>query len=1171
MVRGEAHLVFRDITTGEITREQKQGNVITDYMLKQMINTSLQLGNPGTFGHYLFIGELDQLTDRSDENIYTPSAIGRVESGVTSPVLLSANIGTGGTLAYYYQYQQRFDPPATTRTIRVVGIGYSNISLPNFYVPVPCSAYLALASPCTQTPTETLDVFYRVIWDNPVQTNPDGLTQKQIDQLIYRHANTTTGTGITNSERGYPGHNYFFQHGQKLIGNTLNDVYTHGHRGYGSGFSSQVSNWYANGTYTPDYKYFARLLDFSIDLTQLLGRLVGTVGHAYVTTFDRTIFRSSLLKSTDSPIQNIFAHSSTATKPFYDSATVASGTGTLTINGDSWTNPDWNKLLRLDITGSGAVGVGTYKLSMRNTVGFLNNTYYDDHVAIPFLNNQNDFDENGGRMYFPMPTTDPMYPPYYAFTDRAGPMCMSYDDKKQVLFFTHEWVGRMDLTSGERKRWYATSTPSANFQDISQLYVDGSGDIWVADAVNGLFRISADGNTVTVFDNTHASLSGLTNNFCYGVTATPGKIWACFENTLAYTTDGGITFTLHDAGSAVVFTLPEAQRCWGIQGDINHADDRIAILYNDGATISVNAYIQIRWWDRVSGHGNTTGNVIQHNASTTLTAANPHRRRELFRFVSCSPNDGIWASRGRTNVQDGPCFWAYNGTTPSHEFTHMSGESVYNQIFGDWVKDIAGNDAYLAFNYNPSVTYKAQFRLCKQDLTEQWTGTIPISASSVQGASVEYFNTVTNVGIKCVLPESGMFIFANTNANGVGANQWHMVIPITEYDSTDGGEFHNLIWTDYGWDGANWVEGNTNSKTIHATTDALVDGLTVSWDDNTGTQTFVSSDYYTTGVVDGVLVDGGVEFNHQYALYYKNVLFNQTDVEGGGVLPATTRTYKRDLISTEYSNLLDITGSMFYTDSTRKITATSTPWGCRLDTVAEDYVYMEYTTDVTSYTNGQYFVGGLAVGTKAGTLVDANNIDYGVKVSHTPFYNITVEIIENGVVTATVFDGSGGAVNYDKEVNYSNIEQMPIRLERLAGTTDLLVKFRGNIVHTFTGVSGDLLPSFYGSYANLYPQNMDVISSGTDYCIELGDSGTTKGYFHPDFYSIDGTTSGQPTASQVKIDGTPVSTLLIEDDGRTVLATGEVDLITRSGLIRYSAADIGKTLTIDRYNVILHK
>ena len=83
-----------------------------------------------------------------------------------------------------------------------------------------------------------------------------------------------------------------------------------------------------------------------------------------------------------------------------------------------------------------------------------------------------------------------------------------------------------------------------------------------------------------------------------------------------------------------------------------------------------------------------------------------------------------------------------------------------------------------------------------------------------------------------------------------------------------------------------------------------------------------------------------------------------------------------------------------------------------------------------------------------------------------------------------------------------------------------------------------------------------------DYYITVGDFGNNTGRYAPDFWAIDTTQS-----FKILIDGN-APTLILDADTTTVLGAGEVSLFARQGFIRYSAADVGKSISAT-YNVLV--
>lgn len=1182
MLRGEARLVFRDVNTGEITRELEQKNTITDAFINDMIrpnyDTNSYYGGNGnaSFGEYIFLGGLDQPTDRGWNLMYNVLDIGRTEAGIQNPSFLSGNVGTGGTSAYYYQYQQRFDPPAATRTIHTIGIGYYNeTSVNNYYEPSYMCAYLALTTPCTQSPTETLDVFYRIIWDNPEQYTSDyAPTYLQMDSIARMHQHNISGSGF--SDTWYPNTGYFYCHGKKHLLNSRFQYLSDGRRGY-TDSNTTGDKPYATGY--GDTGYRARILQTTVNLTQTLGRIIGSVGHAArasnVPDPESCRFFNAVIKDSDSPIQNIFSHASSAVKPFYDSSTVALGTGTLAIDGSNWTNPDFQKLLRVEVTDSGGVGgspAGSYKIWQRPIVGFVNNTYQEDHVSIPFIHAydnyngimfENSAEGGAGGMYG------------VSWIEHYGAMAIPYD-ATTFVGFNHYMVFTYDVVTNERHTWrYDYTTYTGNFSNISQVMADSdTGDIWVADASTGLHRFNPNGSPLAAeqFDNTHPDLSGIASSACYGVAKTPGRIWAIMHDSLIYTTDGGTTFTVYNSASTPAFNFAPAgqeYRYWFLQGDPSHADHRLAVGYNNDGNWTRYANLTIKWWSEIGGPGNTTPRLYYTATDTNAGYTNPQRRRETFQFFSCSPNDSVWGSRRLDDAYTADRYasgmWNFNATSPTHIYASTGYADSYREKLPLlwWSTDINGDDAMVMVDR--WYWYGNRFKLAHQN------GSLSQSAdfndTNPSGAVANWSNALFGPGAKVFLPDSGVFIATGGNS---GSDRCWFMTCASDNSTANAGAFKNVIWKEYGWDGVNWVEGHAGSKPMHAASEPIIDGLAISFDDAAGAQTFVAGDYYTTGVIDGVLVDGGVEFDTRYAVYYKKVDFHRNEIEGGGVLPGSTSPAVIGLTEAEQTVTIDGL-RVYYDDPSNRFygTTTSQTWAARFyGSMTNRALFQGRPIDIDA---GHYMVFGLANASKVGAPPTASDIDYAFRVTNVSNNNWRVEVLNNGVVVHTEYDPAGTLGNQAGEFNSYNDSWMYYRLYRPEGSTDLTLRVRNKDIYTFSGVTEALVPSVYSSTRYNYWYWSSMSTTYEDYHVDLGDSLAGVGKFAPNFFAIDYTPPGRPYKSDIKIDGVPVTTLLINDYGRTALASGEVELLTYQGKIRFSPADVGKTLTIDRYNVLMHE
>ena len=1177
MIKGEVHLIFRDVNTGEITKEHKQNNVVTEWGLGYSAGGASQTdgsgaadGDWGRWGWNIYIGNWDQPTDRTYHLLHDIYSNGSTETGISQPRLLSGNIGEGGTFAYYYEYQQRFTPPAATRTIRVIGIQREDHGLGNirYQKGAECLAMLALSTPCTQTPTETLDVFYRIIWNNPDPV-ASGVSNTQMQILAQRHMNNDTQSGnlpptgsVWRVEWPSRWIEYFY-HGSKMVPNVGGEILASAHLGLRGSTGMAAYHGGAN----------IRHLDSSLTISDSLGRIYGAIAHRDNTSHVKSAFWNPVIRdfNVDSPVGNIFPHSPAATGPFYQSAGLAVGSGTVTIDGSGWTNPDFNKLLQIEITQTGVLGASEYRVHAMRTTGFLQNTYNNAEVSIPWFNDLNTFD---GASLFKSGAGN------QSFIEDRGPHMMPYDrHPTEIIVFAHDWIGKGDIMNGERLRFHSGSTPAFNGTDINQIVTVPtvnpgslvSGDIWVADET-GLYRIYEDDSTIQHFDDTHPDLTGLNSGACYGVTFTPGRIWAAFDGGLAFTSDNGANFTVYNGASSPTFTVAEWDRIWFIQGSPTDVNHQIGVAYNEESShlTTGRCDLKLDWWDSVGGFGNT---ITSFHRTTSISLTNPWRRLDIFRVFECAPDGSIWGCSHHQANSNNPAFFASNTTAASQTFPSYSSATMNQRYFFGWAKDLAGVYAMDVCWYDFTNFY---FGFCQQDGTSTRSDVCNNSQLPTDSGD-NWINRAGDEGLKCITP-SGMVICSTIDNSSNGAYKFYSMRPAwQEDDDPYGGVAKHLFFDEYGWNGAAWVKDHPGNKPTHASADAFIEGLTISFDDNAGADPFQIDDYYTVAITDGIMADGATEFDHKYCLYYKKVLFGETDVQGAGILPAFTTDFSHVLDNTEKDSLIDSFG---VSASGGYMNGSSNNWYARVNHTHTDEAELVWRMDGgVSY--GEVYIG-FADAAKIGTTpITGTDIDFGIKLSAGVlggYDGRRVEAVSNGVVALVIDDGSQGFVDDSLtswgstghgNFNGDNQDLVYFKLRREPGSTEVKVYYRNKHVHSFAGASMDLVASFRCSSSSMDVRNDRMRTTLTDRLIELGNSTGPTGFFDPNFYRIDMTTPGRPRADEVLINGTPVTTILY-DDITTVLGAGEVSILYQ-GYVRFSAADVGKTLTVGRYNVMLNE
>jgi hypothetical protein len=124
---------------------------------------------------------------------------------------------------------------------------------------------------------------------------------------------------------------------------------------------------------------------------------------------------------------------------------------------------------------------------------------------------------------------------------------------------------------------------------------------------------------------------------------------------------------------------------------------------------------------------------------------------------------------------------------------------------------------------------------------------------------------------------------------------------------------NSLLWTSYGWNGSSWVQGNTGLKTTHADAEALIDGLTIEFADQSTSPSFVQNEFVTQSVCYGLLKDNATDMQINRAWYSKathNDTISATSIATTVTLPATSNPLFRRVDTDTFQ------GSNFYINGT---------------------------------------------------------------------------------------------------------------------------------------------------------------------------------------------------------------------------------------------------------------
>jgi hypothetical protein len=1156
-LKGSIEIRVIDVDSGDVVDVIKQGNVITDRALYYRIMTGNSMGNTT---NSIVLGLDTSIPQAHDwSSLANTVSGGAVPSGVSSPQWFSAT----PTTPQYAQWVNRINPGASTRTINYIAL-IDTLGTDSTYTgQQPVNAYVALTTPCTQTSTQILDVYYRVQFIPPA-TGTTNMPLSSFNQIAYY---STVG-----NTQYVPGTNmlYYWLNTQNMLyynilsGPPYNYYLNNNSMGSGNLNSSNSANVTTTDSIDP---WFKRTLGWNMSTTQMVGRIIGTVAISsptYHTNNWQNFGWQSITAPTKSKIQPISSHASstlsaTTAQPFLDSVS-SSGTGYLVAN-ENWTRPDYPELYRINITNSGAVGTSTYQFQKRNHVGFNGNTYGNVIEILPFM-----VDDG----------TQQAIPGGHGTTNNANTSLLGTDplgfraeriDYSHIVTYDRTGVTTIGLGNGLYKNFDSTTIPALPVTYIQQVAVGTDKSLWVACANTGLYNISADGTTVTQI----GSIAGVTSTNCYAVDiGRTGSIWAVFKGGLAQSTDNGVSWTVFNSSTSPAFNfVGVSDNNWDSVGymraDPSNAGDNMCLVRKYGTTVlQTTGFV---WWSKSTG--TATAGRYSGTVGQKYTRIDPS-------WFNVSDNTGLWLALESSSANS----YVYNNPSMPYVYTFGStaGSILYApsyayQPYGlpgiAFEVDSQGNDGYWVFEALSS-TPPAKVSLIRS------TGVVDKVVNPVMtdpnGNNV--INNFSSGVARAVYLGNGAFTWTvygyygtNNNftvgisQNSVSATSWasstgwtagSAVLQCLWFPALDntaqGGPFSSLYWTNYGWNGSSWVVNNSGSKPTHSTYDPLLNGVNLSFVDGSSGTSFVSGDYYNMGVTDGIWKDNTVTTSGSMVYYLNPTKFGVTDFT-----PNTVSTFPYTTGTVTWKK----THSQLTVNADNSLINTYPQRAYALSAISNNKVFGDFQVDFHMSPDSNSREIWLSLQSNLNTYVNqgvynANfwtptAVDYGWWFNK----NIPGTIDSSQVVYSPTYTAPTiPAAN----TTYS--------IKRVGTVISYLIN--GTVVKTSAVSSTQLafgIQVFYGNYSSVNPTGyqytvpaITISSSGTGYYVAMGSSTNDTGTFDPNFNAVEGA-----PISQISINGTPATNLY--NLTAHVPVQGEVDISSEDGVALFNAADLGKTIT----------
>lgn len=613
-IEGVVEIRRVDSVTGKIVEVITQKNLIP-------ANSLLGLLSQGASRGYFSDRRISISTSTTTPTILNSTltgiiATGYIPSGVTSPTW------NPGIDPPYGQIQNRIDFNGTSRVFNSVGLtalaannNQANLSSTTY-------AYLKLDTPCTQGATEFLDIFYRIQFTN--SGGGQGFVGN-LGRYGFGKAVMIPDQGFSSFKVGFLFPNF------TKINNTdsYKNLYVGNSPNLAFAWDFGFSGWASLGTLVSSHYKWRYNLSWNRDTN--VGYIYNLMlqGISEPGSGDNAFFTSTIDYNKE-PFQTGFWHSSTATTPFFDSLASGNSNGVPTLAG-TWTGK-LPELFKLTITTTGAVGVATYKLSVRKHLGFNGSNYTDLAVGSPYRN-----------------PNIAAHPRHHGWRKENNELLRW--SNTQIVQYDDTGVTLLDVFDGTFTTWDSLSTPVLGATQIRQVAVNPTSNlIYVACRNNGLYIINVTANTVTL----------QLNSPCYGVdVGRNGRTFALVSGGLYSSNNWAVAETFTFTG----ISDGNWSRVYFLKADPENVNDQIAII----AENATNTNRRMVWW--------------QPSTPTAVLGFEGSQIKRYPASLDVSDTGSFWAAQASRFTYGTNTRTALSWSIPSETFTHsLWGSDAYYEV-----------------------------------------------------------------------------------------------------------------------------------------------------------------------------------------------------------------------------------------------------------------------------------------------------------------------------------------------------------------------------------------------------------------------------------------------------------------------------------------------------------
>lgn len=1075
------------------------------------------------------------------------------------------------TTPAYWTFKRRWDPPADNviRYIKAVGLeALSIVSLGSIFEQKGRNT-------STGAPAQILDVTYRLYINDSAATFT---CYPSAAKLLATAFNYGTDNRAWDTS-AFPRDLYFVPWSTNNLSNKLPAYWYAGYNSVAAVRTTTGDKRSQEGVTYLQAQYQT--------LTSSVGHLFSSafVGYAgYPTTYPVSIRKPGL-----TAVQNTFGRSPGNNLPYIDVDHLATGTGVVTVDDNNgWVNDtDFARKYRILITASGTGTTATYKLLRRDWTGNNGDSF---KTSFPFgLQKVTATRISSGANTVHQSVDAKTYLPHgQAWGDTGDPGGVApYPSLSSVNLFIQPYIYPEFITADTNgitichvaKPWENVDVNSAiplPVGDVRQIQHTADGTIYVACAVSGLWKIqrnlgTPEGSVTAITRVTASNAEDDTKCRGFQIKRSDGSFWAIFGREMCKSTDSGVTWTVYNESTTPQFKITGvtdnvdyATRIVHCTINPTHANNQFVISLASSYTDEDGGGL-FAWWSE-AGSASTTDASTAGSGVRALTY-----KLVGTRVVYCTTG-GRWLFYHNSTSDENTGYRIYDG----YKGTSYSFRSAVGYV--DWRGDSYGGpscgDGINAFFAPDGTEYVIGLAGVPGSSAQVTPGNpagenVPgqLVARNINTMPLSGWNNSDWQHLLCVntILEGNWVYFARRfvyigNGMLVGIIGYNLVAVHVSGPYIDQGVSLGF-WKQYGWNGSAWVEGNTNSRTVHTTRESLIDGLSVTFSDN-GAGSYVFNEWYDTYVYNGILKDNATKFNF-------------------GVDTFKTATYPVSTFSLNGLPLTTVPAANVGAVTNEPITAINTMYYASNNETVESYggtsTWLE--PGMVGFNNGdgryktavfsEFLAGDFKIsfrvcqthGTGSVLMLrqHSNTFNRANVISSSSPLNAYFELSRpgsNDVVRTAAIKNVAGTVLHSNAITDFNISDV-WSIRRVSGTVTF--ERNGNVMYTSPGLvtaNLQLVGQSFSTNRSLF-KDMKVDYTINRRYLDIG-NGTTTGRADVNFRKIIAEPNVRIKVNDISLNGIPATLIW---DSYTPPAAGQVTVMEYSGRLWFNEADAGKTVT----------